>query len=83
MSKTKSQSFASEYAMSAGDNAVSRKQIDASIVSTAMANEHSFRQACMGDLTDGSQQKAIEPESADGRPVTAPKVSPSERSKAK
>lgn len=50
--KTDSQAFASEYAMSAGDNAASRKQIDKSIVSRATANEHSFRQACMRGLSE-------------------------------
>ena len=49
MKKTASQSFGSEYCMSAGDNASSRKQINDSIVSKAMANEHSFREAAMAD----------------------------------
>lgn len=50
--KTDSQAFASEYAMSAGDNAASRKQIERSIVSRATANEHSFREACMRGLDE-------------------------------
>lgn len=52
MDKTDSEAFGSEYAMSAGDNALTRKQINASIVSPATANEHSFRQACMKGLND-------------------------------
>jgi len=43
--KTQIQSYASEYAMSAGDNALSRKQINQSIVSEAMTNEHKHREA--------------------------------------
>jgi len=50
--KTKSEAFASEYAMSAGDNAASRKQINKSLVSKAVTNEHSYRQACMAGLED-------------------------------
>jgi hypothetical protein len=45
--KTKMQSYTSDYCMSAGDNAVSRKQIEASITTPASANEHSFRQEMM------------------------------------
>lgn len=52
MKKTASEAFGSEYAMSAGDNAASRKQINESIVSEAVANEHSFRKACMKGLDD-------------------------------
>lgn len=55
--KTDSEAFASEYAMSAGDNAASREQIDRSIVSGDVANEHSFRAACMSGLGDISQGK--------------------------
>jgi hypothetical protein len=57
--RTDSEAFGSEYAMSAGDNAASREQIDRSIVSAAVANEHSFRAACMEGLKDiGGQEKA-------------------------
>lgn len=52
MKKTNSQSFGSEFAMSAGDNARTRKQIDASIVSKATANEHSFREAALAGYDD-------------------------------
>lgn len=55
--KTKSESFGSEYAMSAGDNAASRKQINDSLISKAVSNEHSFRQACMAGLEDIQGQK--------------------------
>ncbi len=48
--RTDSEAFGSEYAMSAGDNAVTRERIDASIVSEDVANEHSFRAACMKGL---------------------------------
>lgn len=50
--KTKIESYSSEYCMSAGDNAVSRKQIDASITVPAAANEHSYRQAMHHGLSD-------------------------------
>lgn len=43
--KTQMESYTSEYAMSAGDNALSRKQLNKSIVSEAMTNEHRHRQA--------------------------------------
>lgn len=52
MKKTDMESFASEYCMSAGDNSLRRDQIDASIISKATANEHSFREACMAGLED-------------------------------
>lgn len=52
MKKTDSESFGSEFCMSAGDNAASRKQIDASIISKEMANEHSFREAAMEGYND-------------------------------
>ncbi|MDR3592739.1 MAG: hypothetical protein P4N41_24035 [Negativicutes bacterium] len=58
MKKTASESFGSEYCMSAGDNAASRKQINASIVSKATANEHSFREAVMAGLEENSGEKA-------------------------
>jgi len=50
--KTSIQSFVSEYGMSAGDNAVTRERINASIVSKATTNEHSFREAAMKELED-------------------------------
>jgi len=50
--KTKTEAFGSEYAMSAGDNAASRKQINESLISKAVTNEHSFREACMAGLED-------------------------------
>lgn len=52
MKKTDAEAFASEYCMSAGDNALRRDQINAAIVSKATANEHSFREACMAGLND-------------------------------
>lgn len=55
--KTDSEAFASEYAMSAGDNAAARRQIDDSIVSPAVANEHSFRAACMRDADGAANGK--------------------------
>jgi len=60
MKKTDGEAFGSEYVMSAGDNAASRKQINASIVSEAVANEHSFRKACMeglNDISDSGHEK--------------------------
>lgn len=50
--KSKMQSYASDYCMSAGDNAVTREQIDASITTPAAANEHSFRTEMMKGLED-------------------------------
>ncbi|WP_312197709.1 hypothetical protein [Anaerospora hongkongensis] len=43
--KSKPASYASEYAMSAGDNAVSREQINQSIVSPETANESTYAKA--------------------------------------
>ena len=43
--KSQMESFASEYAMSAGDNALPRDRINKSIVSEAMTNEHKHREA--------------------------------------
>ncbi len=48
--RTDSEAFGSEYAMSAGDNAATRERIAATIVSEDVANEHSFRAACMKGL---------------------------------
>lgn len=45
--KTKIQSYSSEYCMSAGDNAVSRERIDASLTSSAAVNEHTHRKEIM------------------------------------
>jgi hypothetical protein len=58
--KTDTQAFASEYAMSAGDNAASREQIDKSIVSRATANEHSYREACMRGLDEALARRGSE-----------------------
>jgi hypothetical protein len=55
--RTDTEAFASEYCMSAGDNASSRKQINKSIVSKATANEHSFREASMEGLDDSANNK--------------------------
>ncbi|SDE56288.1 hypothetical protein [Sporomusa acidovorans] len=52
--KTEMESFASEYAMSAGDNALSREQINKSIISEAMTNEHKHREAFEKFFTDGA-----------------------------
>jgi hypothetical protein len=61
LKKTDTESFGSEYCMSAGDNSLSRDQINASIVSKAMANEHSFREACMAGLNKiAGQEKTVE-----------------------
>jgi hypothetical protein len=43
--KSQMESFASEYAMSAGDNALSREQINNSITSKATANEVEYVKA--------------------------------------
>lgn len=60
MKKTDTEAFASEFDMSAGDNAASRKQINDSIISEATANEHSFRKAAMAGLNDiVGQGKAV------------------------
>lgn len=50
--KSQMDSFVSEYAMSAGDNALSREQIKKSIVSEAMTNEHKHREAFEEFLED-------------------------------
>lgn len=55
--KSTMEAFGSEYCMSAGDNALRRDQIDASIVSQATANEHSFREACMVGLNEIAGQE--------------------------
>lgn len=43
--KSQMERFTSEYALSAGDNALSREQINKSIISEAMTNEHKHREA--------------------------------------
>ena len=43
------ESYASEYAMSAGDNAVSRRQSNDSIIAPEFANEGTFLQALRQD----------------------------------
>lgn len=43
--KSKIESYASEYAMNAGDNALSREQINKSIVSPETANESTYTKA--------------------------------------
>ncbi len=50
--KTKVDSYASEFCMSAGDNALSRDQINASITSNETANEHQYVEALMEGLQD-------------------------------
>ena len=61
MKRTDTESFGSEYCMSAGDNAASRKQINASIRSKATANEHSYREASMKDLYDKTPPPPLPP----------------------
>ncbi|MBP2649860.1 MAG: hypothetical protein H6Q74_685 [Firmicutes bacterium] len=55
--KTTMDSFGSEYAMSAGDNAVTRQRINESIVSKATSNEHSFREAAEQELARISDKR--------------------------
>lgn len=43
--KSKIESYVSEYAMSAGDNTLSREQINKSIVSQETANESTYTKA--------------------------------------
>ena len=50
--KSQMESYTSEYAMSAGDNALSRKQLNNSIVSEAMTNEHKHREAFEQSVND-------------------------------
>lgn len=50
--KTKMDSYASEFCMSAGDNALSRDKINASIVSNETANERQYVEALMDGLED-------------------------------
>ena len=46
-----------KFSDNAGDNTVTRYEINQSIVSKATANEHSFRQAMMEGLKEISQPK--------------------------
>ena len=50
--KSKIEHYASEYAMSAGDNALSRQQINQSLVAPAFANEETYITA----LEDGLEK---------------------------
>jgi hypothetical protein len=50
--KSTMEAYESEYAMSGGDNAASRKQINNSIVSEETANEVTFAKALMKGLGD-------------------------------
>ena len=54
--KSRIEHYASEYAMSAGDNALSREQIDASITAPEFANEHSYVEACQKGLEESLNQ---------------------------
>lgn len=54
--KSQMESFASEYAMSAGDNALSREQINNSIISKATANEVEY----VKELKQVAQERAAE-----------------------
>ena len=50
--KSKIEHYASEYAMSAGDNALSRKQINESLIAPEFTNEGTYVQA----LEDGAEE---------------------------
>jgi hypothetical protein len=50
--KSKIESYASEYAMNAGDNALSREQVNKSIVSPETANENTYTQALKEGLDE-------------------------------
>jgi hypothetical protein len=50
--KSKMESYTSEYAMSAGDNSVSREQINNSIVSPETANEGTYVKALKEGLKE-------------------------------
>lgn len=54
--KSRIEHYASEYAMSAGDNALSREQIDASITAPEFANEQSYVEACQKGLEESLNQ---------------------------
>ncbi|MDF2570973.1 MAG: hypothetical protein K0R55_2577 [Sporomusa sp.] len=56
--KSQMESFMSEYAMSAGDNGLTREHINKSIVTEAMTNEHKHREAfeeALKELVDDPQ----------------------------
>lgn len=57
MPKSKIESYTSEYCMSAGDNAVSRKQINKSIVSKATTNEGEYVKALQEGLNALSKKE--------------------------
>lgn len=50
--KSKAAAYGSEYAQSAGDNALPRDRINKSIISGAMTNEHKHREAFEEFLED-------------------------------
>lgn len=51
------ESYASEYAMSAGDNAVTRRQMNDSIIAPEFANEGTFAQALQQDAMEEAPPK--------------------------
>ncbi|SMC67450.1 hypothetical protein [Sporomusa malonica] len=50
--KTEMESYMSEYAMSAGDNGLTREHINKSLISEAMTNEQKHREAFEEFLKD-------------------------------
>jgi hypothetical protein len=54
--KSKMAAYTSEYAMRGSDNAVTRDEINASITSSEMSNEHSYTNALKKGLDDIIQQ---------------------------
>lgn len=52
MPKSKMEAYTAEYCLSAGDNAVSREQINQSIVSKETANEGEYAKALQAGLED-------------------------------
>lgn len=58
MPKSKMDSYTSEYCMSAGDNAASRKQINKSIVSKATTNEGEYTKALKEGLDSIGQKES-------------------------
>jgi hypothetical protein len=58
MSKSKMDAYTSEYCMSTGDNAASRKEINQAIVSKATANEGEYVKALKEGLDSiGKKEK--------------------------
>jgi hypothetical protein len=55
LNQSKMDSYASEYCMSGGDNAASRKQIKDSIISKATTNEQSYSEALQEGLKEISE----------------------------